>query len=101
PWLDFGGAFFAVAVKEGNSKIYHLDWSDDREALTWVTGLGTWKGGDLRLVELDVQVPMKEGEALCGCMQQLVHGGSPIVSGRCITITFFTYNILMKHSLEN
>ncbi|KAJ3916633.1 hypothetical protein F5877DRAFT_68898 [Lentinula edodes] len=78
PWLDFGGAFFAVAVKEGNSEIYHLDWSDDREALTWVTGLGTWKGGDLRLVELDVQVPMKEGEALCGCMRQLVHSGSPI-----------------------
>ncbi|KAF8175366.1 hypothetical protein BJ912DRAFT_799205, partial [Pholiota molesta] len=29
PALDFGGAFFTVVVKEGSSKIVHIDFNDN------------------------------------------------------------------------
>lgn len=40
PYLDFGGAFFAIAVKEGSSDVDHLDWTDGLDNITFVTAVG-------------------------------------------------------------
>ncbi len=34
--LQFGGAFFTVAVKEGSSEIVHLDFNNDPNGISWV-----------------------------------------------------------------
>ncbi|KAF5356645.1 hypothetical protein D9757_012849 [Collybiopsis confluens] len=99
PWLDFGGAFFAVAVKIGSSEVDHLDWTDDVKGLTWVSGVGDWVGADLRAIETGYQFPLQAGDALAGNMRLVVHSASPVVSGERITLTFFTCSVLAKHSL--
>ncbi|KAJ3725175.1 hypothetical protein C8R42DRAFT_555831, partial [Lentinula raphanica] len=81
PWLDFGGAFFAVAIKTGCSEKDHLDWSDDKQGLTWVSGVGEWEGADLRALETGFQYPLQPGEAILANMRQMVHSASPISSG--------------------
>ncbi|KAJ3755616.1 hypothetical protein EV360DRAFT_49434 [Lentinula raphanica] len=97
-WLDFGGAFFAVAIKTGSSEIDHLDWSDDKYGLTWVSGVGDWQGADLKAMETGWQFPLQPGDAILANMRQMVHSASPIVSGQRITLTFFTCNFLARHS---
>ncbi|KAJ3965579.1 hypothetical protein EV361DRAFT_810472 [Lentinula raphanica] len=98
PWLDFGGAFFAVAIKTGSSERDHLDWSDDKYGLTWVSGVGDWQGADLKALETGWQFPLQPGDAILANMRQMVHSASPIVSGQRITLTFFTCNFLASHS---
>ncbi|KAJ3965022.1 hypothetical protein EV361DRAFT_811353 [Lentinula raphanica] len=98
PWLDFGGAFFAVAIKTGCSERDHLDWSDDKQGLTWVSGVGDWEGADLRALETGYQYPLRPGEAILANMRQMVHSASPILSGQRITLTFFTCSFLARHS---
>ncbi|KAJ3838496.1 hypothetical protein F5878DRAFT_661131 [Lentinula raphanica] len=98
PWLDFGGAFFAVAIKTGCSERDHLDWSDDKYGLTWVSGVGNWEGADLRALETGMQYPLRPGEAILANMRQMVHSASPILSGQRITLTFFTCSFLARHS---
>ncbi|KAJ3751746.1 hypothetical protein EV360DRAFT_56395 [Lentinula raphanica] len=98
PWLDFGGAFFAVAIKTGSSERDHLDWSDDKYGLTWVSGVGNWQGADLRALETGKQFPLEPGEAILANMRQMVHSASPISSGQRITLTFFTCSFLARHS---
>ncbi|KAG2742810.1 hypothetical protein P692DRAFT_20821837 [Suillus brevipes Sb2] len=39
--LDFDGAFFTLAIKEGTSEI---DWNDDLNYITWLIPLGDWEG---------------------------------------------------------
>ncbi|KAJ3768741.1 hypothetical protein FB446DRAFT_792036 [Lentinula raphanica] len=98
PWLDFGGAFFAVAIKTGSSERDHLDWSDDKLGLTWVSGVGEWEGADLRALETGFQYPLRAGEAILANMRQMVHSASPISNGQRITLTFFTCSFLARHS---
>ncbi|KAJ3759947.1 hypothetical protein EV360DRAFT_40891, partial [Lentinula raphanica] len=98
PWLDFGGAFFAVAIKTGCSECDHLDWSDDKYGLTWVSGVGGWQGADLRALETGMQFPLRPGEAILANMRQMVHSASPILQGQRITLTFFTCSLLARHS---
>ncbi|KAJ3964344.1 hypothetical protein EV361DRAFT_812222 [Lentinula raphanica] len=97
-WLDFGGAFFAVAIKTGCSERDHLNWSDDKLGLTWVSGVGNWEGADLRAVETGLQYPLRPGDAILANMHQMVHSASPILSGQRITLTFFTCSFLARHS---
>lgn len=99
PWLDFGGAFFAVAVKIGCSERDHLDWTDDPEGLTWVSGVGDWEGADLRAIETGWQFPVQPGDVLAANMRTMVHSASPILRGERITLTFFTCKLLAQHSL--
>ncbi|KAG2111493.1 uncharacterized protein F5147DRAFT_530838, partial [Suillus discolor] len=49
PVLDFFGAFFMFAIKEGMSEIYHVDWNNDLDSITWLLTLGDWEGGELVL----------------------------------------------------
>ncbi|KAJ3803827.1 hypothetical protein F5876DRAFT_71135 [Lentinula aff. lateritia] len=77
PWLDFKGAFFAIAIKEGGSEINHLDWSDNPKGLTWVAPVGTWRGGDLKTIEMGLQTSIGPGDAIIANMREIVHAAAP------------------------
>ncbi|KAG2029698.1 hypothetical protein BDR03DRAFT_813490, partial [Suillus americanus] len=47
PTLDFFGAFFTFAIKEGTREIFHIDWNDELDSITWLIALGDWEGGEL------------------------------------------------------
>ncbi|KAK7434876.1 hypothetical protein VKT23_019979 [Stygiomarasmius scandens] len=43
--LDFEGSFFCAAIKEGSSELWHVDWNDDPNTLTWIIPVGQgWEG---------------------------------------------------------
>ncbi|KAJ3822684.1 hypothetical protein F5880DRAFT_1613564 [Lentinula raphanica] len=78
----------AVAIKTGSSERDHLDWSDGKFGLTWVSGVGDWQGADLKALETGWQYPLQPGDAILANMRQMVHSASPISSGQRITLTF-------------
>ncbi|KAF9033682.1 hypothetical protein BDP27DRAFT_1348476 [Rhodocollybia butyracea] len=93
PWLDFQGAFFALDRN-------HIDWSDDKEGRSWVTGVGSWKGASLRTPELGMETPVAPGEVILCNMCKVVYSASPITEGRRLTLTGFTCGLLAKHGLN-
>ncbi|KAF8193031.1 hypothetical protein BJ912DRAFT_848635, partial [Pholiota molesta] len=58
PALDFNGAFFTVAVKEGLSEIVYIDINDDLYGITWVVPLGYWTGGKFCASQLSIKIPI-------------------------------------------
>ncbi|KAG1875981.1 hypothetical protein C8R48DRAFT_591757, partial [Suillus tomentosus] len=40
PSLDFKGAFFCLAIKNGISEIIHIDWNNSLDTITWLIVLG-------------------------------------------------------------
>ncbi|KAJ3897764.1 hypothetical protein F5879DRAFT_813537, partial [Lentinula edodes] len=91
--------FFAIAIKEGGSEINHVDWSDDPKGLTWVAPVGTWRGGDLKTIEMGLQTLIGPGDAIIANMQEIVHAAAPVSQGTRITLTGFTCSFLAKHSV--
>ena len=98
PALDFNGAFFTVAVKEGGSEILHLDWSDGRKTMTWVFAVGDWKGCEFVAPQLGVRVPIVPGHLFGVMSRTLAHFTTPITSGRRVVFTCFTDQNLWAHT---
>ncbi|KAK7450153.1 hypothetical protein VKT23_013036 [Stygiomarasmius scandens] len=89
--LDFKGAFLCVAIKEGSSEVFHLDWQDDPNSLAWIAPLGEgWTGGDFCLPQLNIRIPIYPGQVLGAQTRRLIHCRSPVESGRRIVVTCFT-----------
>jgi hypothetical protein len=98
PALDFKGAFFTIAVKEGGSEIVHIDWSDGRNTMTWVFAVGDWEGGEFVAPQLGIRVPIVPGH-LFGVMSRTVaHFTTPITSGQRVVFTCFTDQNLWAHT---
>ncbi|KAG1853094.1 hypothetical protein F4604DRAFT_1933366 [Suillus subluteus] len=78
PALDFFGAFFAFAIKEGTSEITHIDWSDDINSITWLIALGEWEGGYLVLPQegLERRIPIRPGDVF-GFMARTLQYSAP------------------------
>ncbi|KAF6749787.1 hypothetical protein DFP72DRAFT_818552, partial [Ephemerocybe angulata] len=98
PLVDFGGAFFAVAVKEGSSEIPHIDFNDHPLSMTWLVALGDWEGAEFSLPQIGCNIPVRPGQALGAMTRRLVHCGTPVTEGRRLVLTMFTDNTLIKHS---
>jgi len=81
PALDFGGAFFAVAVKEGSSEVIHLDFNDDEDGVTWAVPLGDWEGGEFCVPQLQKKIPILPGQVLGAMTRILAHCGTPVTAG--------------------
>ncbi|KAK7443178.1 hypothetical protein VKT23_015776 [Stygiomarasmius scandens] len=96
--LDFNGAFFGAAVKEGSSEIFHVDWNDDPNTLTWIVPLGDgWEGGEFCVPQLNTKVPVKQGQLIGALTRRLIHCGTP-TQGRRLVLTLFCDRYLMGHS---
>lgn len=101
PYLDFDGAFFTVAIKEGSSEIFHLDWNDDKHGgITWIIPLDVWEGGEFCAPQLGYKVPISAGQVLAAQTRRVVHCGTP-AKGRRVVLTLFADAYLMKHGDES
>ncbi|KAL0950537.1 hypothetical protein HGRIS_007345 [Hohenbuehelia grisea] len=97
PWLDFEGAFFTVAVKQGSSKILHLDWNDDKcGGITWVIPVGRWEGGEFCSPQLKACIPVAQGQALGVQARRLVHCGAPAKGTRVVFMLFADHTLLKQ-----
>ena len=98
PALEFGVAFFTIAVKEGSSELIHLDFNDDKEGISWIVPLGDWEGGEFCVPQLNLKIPIQSGQILGAMTRTLTHCSAP-VKGRRVILTLFADKTLLKHSL--
>ncbi|KAK7442562.1 hypothetical protein VKT23_016160 [Stygiomarasmius scandens] len=99
--LDFEGSFFCAAIKEGSSELWHVDWNDDPNTLTWVIPIGEgWEGAEFCVPQLGVKVPILPGQILGALTRRLVHCAAPSCGGRRLVLTLFCDRWIMKHSDE-
>ncbi|KAG2063698.1 hypothetical protein BDR04DRAFT_953995, partial [Suillus decipiens] len=97
PSLDFGGAFFAVAVKEGGSGLVHIDWHDSHAIWAFVFAVGDWEGGEFCAPELGIKIPIRPGQVFAVLARVLAHFSAPVTQGRRIVFTCFTDRLTMLH----
>jgi hypothetical protein len=96
--LDFDGAFFAIAVKEGVSEMIHVDFNDGKKTITWVWPVGDWdEGADFVAPQLGVRVPVRAGQMIGIMAGTMAHFITPIKSGRRVIFTCFTDQLLWAH----
>ncbi|KAG1720981.1 uncharacterized protein EDB91DRAFT_1256737 [Suillus paluster] len=100
PALDFRGAFFCFAIKEGTSEVIHLDWNDDLDTITWLIALGEWEGGEITLVYKGVErrIPLHAGSVFGFMARTWPHCTTPVTSGRRIILTCFSDSNLLRRA---
>lgn len=98
PVLDFHGAFFTVAVKEGSSEIYHVDWHDWKWGYAYVIVFGDFEGGEFCAPQLGIKVPIRPGQIFCVMARVLAHCTAPVTGGRRLVITCFSDHNIIAHS---
>ncbi|EDR13023.1 uncharacterized protein LACBIDRAFT_308407 [Laccaria bicolor S238N-H82] len=81
PTLNFKGAFFIVTIKEGDSEIVHIDWSDSRKSMTWVFTMGDWEGAEFVAPQIGVRVPVNAGHLFRVMLRMVAHFTTPIRLG--------------------
>ncbi|KAJ7448306.1 hypothetical protein B0H11DRAFT_1744453, partial [Mycena galericulata] len=99
PSLDFGGLFFTIAVKEGNSEIIHIDWNDNMHKFALIFCAGDYQGGEFCVPQLGVRVPLRPGSVIAARTRLLAHCSAPL-SGRRLVFTCFTDSTLLEHTLK-
>ncbi|KAF8220630.1 hypothetical protein L208DRAFT_1332732 [Tricholoma matsutake] len=82
PALDYGRAFFAIAVKEGTSEKIHIDWNDGKNTITWLGAVGDWEGAEFAMPQLGIIVPFRPGQVLGVMASVIAHFTTPQTSGR-------------------
>ena len=98
PALDFGGAFYCVAVKEGVSERIHVDFNDSKKTITWIFLVGDWEeGAELVAPQLGIKVPVRPGQMVGFMSGVIAHFNLPITTGRRVIFTCFTDQLLWKH----
>ncbi|KAG2045551.1 hypothetical protein BDR06DRAFT_900556, partial [Suillus hirtellus] len=99
PALDFSGAFFTLAVKEGTSEIIHIDWNDDLDSITWLIALGDWEGGYIVLPQngIMVRIPVRAGDLFGFMARTLAHCTTPVTKGRRIILTCFSDSNILRN----
>jgi hypothetical protein len=96
--LDFGGAFFAVAVKEGSSGLVHIDWHDWHAIWAFVFAIGDWEGGEFWAPELGIKIPTRPGQVFAILAHVVAHFSAPLTQGRRIIFTCFTDSLMVLHA---
>jgi hypothetical protein len=99
PNLDFGGLFFTIAVKEGSSERFHVDWNDNLHKYAIVFCAGDYVGGEFCVPQLGVRVPLRPGSVIAVRTRLLAHCSAPL-SGRRLVFTCFTDCTLLEHTLK-
>lgn len=98
PALDFHGAFFTVAVKEGVSEKIHIDFNDGKNTITWIWAVGDWEGAEFVAPQVGIQVPVRPGQVFGMMARVLAHFTTPKKSGRRVIFTCFTEQLLWSHT---
>lgn len=96
--VDFEGAFFTVAIKEGSSEMPHLDFNDHPHSMTWVVPLGRFGGGHFVSPQLRRTIPVAAGQVMGAMTRYLLHSGTVVTEGSRLVLTCFTDHTLISHS---
>ena len=99
PNLDFGGLFFTIAVKEGSSEIFHIDWNDNMQKYAIIFCAGDYEGGEFCVPQLRVRIPLRPGSVIAVRTRLLAHCSAPL-KGRRLVFTCFTDCTLLEHTLQ-
>jgi hypothetical protein len=86
--VDFGGAFFCVALSKGHSDKVHMDNTDFRKAYAWIIPLGDFEGGDTVLPTLGLSIPVRPGQLLAITASFLPHYIAAISGVRYVVTCF-------------
>lgn len=70
--FNFGGVFFAMAVKEGGSELMHIDWGDSKFTMALITSVGGLPVY-LCLPQIKVKIPLYPGQVLAVASRVLSH----------------------------
>jgi len=97
PALDFLGAFFTIAIKEGASEIIHIDVNDDKMSLTCVIPIGDWAGGEFCAPQLGIKIPVRPGQMFAVMTGVVAHCSAPVAHGRRPICTCFSDKFIMSH----
>lgn len=97
PCLDFLGAFFTVAAKEGSSEKAHLDFTDHVNGISFVLPLGDWEGGHFCAPQLGYKIPVGHSQALAVRTRLLLHFGTKVLKGRRLVLTLFCDKSLLNN----
>ncbi|KAG2088893.1 hypothetical protein BD769DRAFT_1372318, partial [Suillus cothurnatus] len=91
PTLDFGEAFFTLAIKEGISEIVHVNWNDDINSIIWLISLGDWEEGFIVFTQNSIKchIPIYAGDMLSFMACMLAHCTTSVTKGRRIILTCF------------
>ena len=95
PALDLGPAICSIAIKDGSSEIWHLDFSDDPAFLTWLFVAGKFVGGDFCSAQLGKRFPIGPGQLFAVRARYVVHCSAPY-EGRRVVMTGFMESTLLR-----
>jgi hypothetical protein len=98
PALDFKGAFFTIAIKEGSSEIIHIDVNDFKHSITWVILVGDWDGGEFCAPQLGIKIPIRPGQLFAVMTGVVAHCSAPVTRGRRIACTGFSDKFILSHA---
>ncbi|KZP21010.1 hypothetical protein FIBSPDRAFT_685977, partial [Athelia psychrophila] len=87
PSLNFNGAFFTIAVKNGSSEIIHVDRNDKKMLWMWIIAVSDWEGGEFRIPKVGVKIPLQTGQVLAVMSGVLAHFSALVTWGRHIIMT--------------
>jgi hypothetical protein len=88
--IDFGGAFFCLAVARDNSFGIHTDKTDDPKSYAFVIPLGEFAGGDAGLPHMRTRIPLQTGQVMMFAASYIPHYINTVESGVRYVITAFT-----------
>ena len=95
----FQGAFATVAIKDGASEIFHLDFNDKEGVWAFVFGVGDWsEGGDICLPQVGYRFAMKEGDVFAFPAKTFLHCATPVKKGTRYVFTLFMDKFLYNHA---
>ncbi|KAH6871932.1 hypothetical protein BKA70DRAFT_1450522 [Coprinopsis sp. MPI-PUGE-AT-0042] len=100
-YVNLGGSFFTIAVKEGSSERLHLDFRDDHRTLSWLVPMGSYTGGDFIVPQLGYRVPVRPGQALACTTRVLAHCGTAVTEGTRIAFTLFSNANILAQSTQH
>jgi hypothetical protein len=99
PNLDFGGLFFTIAVKEGSSDRFHIDWNDNLQKYAIIFCAGDYEGGEFCVPQLGERIPLRPGSVIAVRTRLLAHCSAPL-TGRRLVFTCFTDSTMLEHTLQ-
>lgn len=100
PSLDFKGAFFCLAIKDGTSERIHVDWNDGLDTITWLIALGDWKGGMIVIIHNGKvkRIPLHSGSMFGFMSRTLPHFTTPVTEGCRVILTCFSDSNLLNRA---
>lgn len=89
-----------MAFKQGGSEIQHLDFGDFQNLLAIIIVLGDFNGGDFKLPQAKVSIPLPSGTVLMVAARDLIHSTGPFEGNRLVITGFIDKNTALHAGIR-